>query len=381
VTLAPPWRRARPTLRLIDALSSAQAGDADGLAAALSADAAGVLAAAERHRCRAALGEAVRRSGIDERIPVASATVLRRTRLEALLATTRMHRALCAVIEALRETGAPFALLKGAARIYAGEPEAAYHTSDDVDVLVRRSDVAVVTAALLRRGYTDLPDAAAAEDFARHHHAVPLFPPAGSFPVEVHHALARADALSTPTDWEHLAPYFSAVDGPAGPVLRLGPVGSALHLAIHAIGLTRLRDVALLARTLRAFEPADFAALRAVVRAERRDPVRLEAAVLLAARIAGVPWSAAPAVRRYLRWALLREDMPPSLRGRCDAVEAYFAHPGAPWLALGGLVPWWSRGSGLLAAPARILGRCASNAVALLYGALMPSDDRGLGEG
>ena len=104
-----------------------------------------------------------------------------------------------------------------------------------------------------------------------------------------------------------------------------------------------------------------------------------DAAVLLAARIAAVPWDAAPAVRRYLRWALLREDLPPSLRGRCDAVEAYFAHPGAPWLALGGLVPWWSRGSGLLAAPARVVGRCASNAAALLYGALMPSDDRGLG--
>jgi hypothetical protein len=374
VKRTPPWRRARGTLRRIDALRCAQAGDAGGLARALDGGAADLLAAAERHRCAAALGEAVRRTGVGARIPAETAATLRQARIEALLATTRLHRALRAVVEALRESGLPFALLKGAARVYAGAPEAACHTSDDIDVLVQRDDLDAVVALLRRHGYRDDLAAAAREDFRGHHHAVPLVPPVGAFPIEVHHALAHPSALSIATGWERLAEHLVAVDGPAGTVLWLDPVGSALHLAIHAVGLTRLRDVALLARTLRALDPAALAALRAAVRAERSDPVRLEAPVLLAAHVAGLDWDAAPAVRRYLRWALLREDLPPALRGRCDAAEAYFAHPDRPWLALGGLVPWWSRGAGLLAAPGRIAGRCATNAAALLYGALMPDE-------
>jgi putative nucleotidyltransferase-like protein len=375
---AQPRRRARTTLRLIAALTAAEGNDAVAFAYAAAIDAAQLRAVDERHRCTAVLGEAARRHGVVDQLPAETGALMRRSRLEAVLAASRLHRAIGAVVELLGELAVPFALLKGAARIYAGTAEAACHVSQDIDVLVRRSDLEVVVEALLREGYTDAKRAAAVKDYGKHHHAVPLFPPAGAFPIELHHALAPPGSLSTVTDWDRLAPHLVGVDGPAGTVTQLDPVGTALHLGIHAIGFTRLRDVALLARALRGLDAGGLDALRAVVRSERRDPVRLEASFLLAARIAGIRWDAGIAVERYVRWALVREDLPVSLRDRCDALDAYVAHPGAPWPALRALVPWWSRGTAVAAVPGRIAGRCATNAAALIYAACMRGDDRGV---
>jgi hypothetical protein len=368
-----PRRRARTTLQLCEALAAAAASDAARLAASVTHELVGPGSSGERHRCVAVLGEAARRLGITQELPADVAAVIRQSCWKSVAATSRMDRALRAAIETLQEIGVPFALLKGAARVYAAAPEAAYHTSDDIDVLIAASDRDRVVTAMRRRGYTSTGDPAAAERrYRRHHHAVPLFPPDGAFPVELHDELAPPRTLSTGTHWTDLSHRLIPVTGPCGTLLRLDPVASALHLAIHAMGLRRLRDVVLLASALRSLDAADFEAFESIVRAERRDPVRLQASVALAARIAGIDWEAGRPVERYLRWALVREDLPAALRTRSDAVDNYFAFPHARWYACAGLIPWWSTGRDVAFAPLRSVGLCATNAAAIVYAALMP---------
>jgi hypothetical protein len=370
---AQPRLRRRAVPRLIDALSGACRNDAARLVRALDVDPEAFRVADERHRTAAAIGEAVRKLDATADISAGVATMLRRARLDAVLGATRMQRAVEATVEALRATGVPFALLKGAARVYAGDPEAAYHQSDDVDVLLRRADVDRVVAALIERGWTYRDDPASVERFARiHHHAASLFPPAGEFPLELHHALAPPGALSIATTWDALHAHLIPLEGPAGPVLRLDAVGTALHLAVHAIGLTRLRDTGLLARLLGKFGDAEREELRLWIGAERRDPVRLAAAVVLAAHVAGIEWPHARPVDAYIDWALRREDLPQRLRTRCDVVEARMAWPGSLAMSWLGLVPQWSHGAQQLALPLRIPARCIANVMAFAYSALMP---------
>lgn len=373
---ARPSQRARTVQRLVDALTGARRSDSLLLEQALSTNAERLRVADERHRCAALLGEAARRLAIVDRLPADVASLLRRARLNAVLGTSRMQRAVEHTIESLRTAGVPFVLLKGAARVYAGAPEAACHPSDDVDVLVRATDVDRAVTALRTSGWTYADDHATVERFRRHHHhAASLFPPSGEFPIELHHALAPPGSLSIATDWEALERYVVPVDGAAGTVLRLDPVGTALHLAIHAVGLTRLRDVALLAQSLVELSEDDHEVLRVAIDAEHRDGVRLAATAALAARIAGIDWPQNRAVDAYLWWAIRREDLPVSLRTRCDAAEAHMAGSRVRWSAGSRLIPWWSRGVQIVAVPPRFVARCASNAAALIYAARLPSHD------
>jgi hypothetical protein len=198
-----------------------------------------------------------------------------------------------------------------------------------------------------------------------------MYSPDGDFPVEIHHQLALPGTLSIDTAWNALRGYLVELDGAVGPVLRLDAFGTALHLAVHAAGLARLRDVALLAPLLAALSEAERAALQALIGAERRDPVRLAAPVALAARCAGLDWPERAGVERYIRWALRREDLPLRLRTRSDAAEIWFARPDAPWAALHHLAPWWERGARIGTLPVRIAARCAASAAALAYAARM----------
>lgn len=371
---AQPRRRERTVARLIDALSGAFRNDAQRLVRALDVDGEAFRAAADRHRTAAAIGEAVRKLDAGAGISPGIAAVLRRARLDAVIGTTRMQRAVEMTVGELRALGLPFALLKGAARVYGRTPESASHLSDDVDVLLRRTDVDRAVAGLIARGWTHRDDERDVEQYARsHHHAASLFPPSGGFPVELHHALAPPGSLSTATDWDALEPRLKPLDGRAGPVLALDATGTALHLAIHAIGFTRLRDIALLARLLRDLSEAERAVLRAAIDAESRDPVRLAAAAALAARVAGIEWPRVRRVDAYIDWALRREDLPVTLRDRCDVVEARMAWPRSVAMSWQGLVPQWSRGVQRLALPVRVAARAFTNLAAFAYAALMPA--------
>jgi hypothetical protein len=373
---ADPRGRYRATPRIVRAITAACAGDTVRLAAALTTDAEAFFRTDERHRTAAWLAERARAEAVYEHLPIEMATRLRRSRLEAALGTARMRPVLEATIAALHEAGLTFALLKGAARVYSGAPDAACHPADDIDVLLRPHDVDRAVAALLARGWTYREAPAEVERFRREeHHAASLFPPGGAFPVELHHALAPPRALSMRTDWDTLAPFLVPLECPVGNVLRLDAVGTALHLGIHAIGLTRLRDIALLALEMRRLTDAERAQLAGIVRAEQRDAIRLDAAFALAARVAGVAWPCTARAAAYIAWALRREDLPRRLRERCDVVEARAAWPGSRRMLFFALVPWWSLRDQRYAVPFRIAGRCVSNAVAALYAAALPAAD------
>lgn len=375
---AQPRRRQRTTQQVVSALTAAVRADAPQLARALAVDAQSFGIVDARHRVAAMLGDAARDLRVADGIPADMAGLLRRARLAAVLGAERMQRAVEKTMEVLEEAGIPFALLKGAARIYSATPQAGCHYSDDIDVLVKRADLRRALKALMDRGWTQRDNAAEIVHFERsHHHVASLFPPSGDFPVELHHALAPPGSLSTRTDWEALERRLVPLPRRSGLAFELDPVGTAIHLAIHAIGLTRLRDAALLAQLLRRLAPAQRAAVAEAIAAERQDPVRLSASAVLAARIAGLEWPHAPAADDYVDWALRREDLPHRLRLRCDVIEARTAWPWSVGMTLRCFIPWWSRGAQLLALPARVAGRFASNVAAFAYARLMRSPDDG----
>jgi hypothetical protein len=363
-----PRRRRRFTGPLAEALRLAQCGDRAGLTSALGRSLKFTTDNEARHRCAALLGEAARRLDIVHALAADTATQLRRARVNAMIGTTRMHGAVAKSVAVLAAAGIEFALLKGAARIHDGSPGAACHSSDDIDILVREDDVDAAVTAFLSNGWYQRESVTEVARFRReHHHAASLFPPEGDFPVEIHWALATPGALSTASDWHALRAFFIPVTVGSCTALQLDMAGTALHLAMHAIGLTRLRDIALLAGLLRTLTGEQRHTLTQIVASERREPTRLAASLVLAAYVAGIPWPSDRRINRYIRWALRREDLPIGMRMRSNAAEMYFAHPDTPWMALTDLVPWWSRGAQHCVVPARILGRSVSNAAAILY--------------
>ena len=373
---ADPQDRYRAMPRIVRAMTAALAHDGPALTAALTTDSTAFFSADARHRTAPWFAEQARALGILELLPTDMTTRLRRSRLRTALGTAHMRPVLEATITALHEAGLTFALLKGAARVYSGEADAACHPADDIDVLLRPHDVERAEAALLARGWTHQESPAEIERFRREeHHVAALFPPGGVYPVELHHALSPPRTLSTRTDWDALAPFLTALETPAGNVLRLNNLGTALHLGIHAAGLTRLRDIVLLALELRRLTEAERAQLADYVRAERSDRVRLDAAFALASTVAGTPWHAGAGADAYVSWALRREDLPRRLRERCDVVEARAAWPGSRRMFFSALVPWWSVRTQRLAVPFRIAGRCVSNTIAALYAAALPAGD------
>ena len=225
----------------------------------------------------------------------------------------------------------PYILLKGGARLAAGQPGADLQFSGDVDVLVPPEMIEPALAALRGAGYRELTDERERAKYAAvHHHRGALCPPNVDVPVEVHSALASQRLVSQCVDYSALAPYSELARGPHGEVRVLGRVGSAVHLAYHARDLHVWRDIVLLSRLLRSFDGAERARFDAFVRRERRDGLRLASAVAAADAIAFDTGSPNRSVRRYLAWATVREDLPSAIAhhdiaesviGRCPIPE------------------------------------------------------------
>ena len=324
---AMPWFRKRPFVALVQAMSAAVRGDKRAFDAALASVPAGqIAAAARRHGCSAMLVETASNLKSDRPAAEFLRRSLRETGRKVVLRGMAIKMQLNQVVTTLTRAQVPFVLLKGAARLYRDQPGATLHASADLDILVRADDLDTAAAALREQGYEERADEQRQARYReRHHHAAPLCPPGPGCAIELHVALAPPGNLSTPLDWEALETHMMSFDGPAGSVRCLDDLAAALHYAVHSIGLPRLRDSVLLAQLLRALTKTDLERLRQVVKSERIDPIRLDAAVTLAARMAGVGWPATGPVEEYLRWFLRREDVPQYFAHRSQLVEGWYA--------------------------------------------------------
>jgi hypothetical protein len=375
-----PWLRSRGYAALVEAMSSVEQRDAARLEGALAAvDADSLSRTARRHRCAALLLQGMHELAVtahhDELAqllqPVGRATVMQAFALRDQIAD---------VCRSLKAARIRFALLKGAARLYAGDPEADLHPSVDIDVLVDREQLDAAGVAMSASGYASRVSASRAAAYrAFHHHAAPLYPSSRGVPVELHTALGPSDGANPLLDWNELSPHLRAVDGPAGPVLCLDAFATALHLAIHSASLRRLRDTVVLAKLLAAADRPTLTALAEFAARRFADSIRVQASLALAADVAGIQMATLPEAARYVGWVFKREDLPQYIRDRCQFLDAWHA-AGARIRSLKSAFARpaldWSRSPTLVAAY-RFTGRMAAAICALGYACMLPSPRRG----
>jgi hypothetical protein len=151
--------------------------------------------------------------------------------------------------QCLKDAGIPIVLLKGAAYLAAGLPPARGRLCSDVDILVPRSQLRAVEAALRSHGYQDLELDTYDQRYYRTwmHELPPLKHRDRTAPVDVHHNILPLTGRLHP-DPEAL---FAAARPVAGSIFKvLGPEDMVLHSAAHffqdgdlAGGLRDLIDV------------------------------------------------------------------------------------------------------------------------------------------
>jgi len=250
----------------------------------------------------------------------------RRVRLTNAMQAERVLQRVADVARKLDAAGIDAIFLKGGARLAAAESDADLQFSGDVDVLVPESAGRRAVTVLRSAGYAETYGARRVAFFAeRLQHHAPLFAADSNVPVEVHVALVAPGRVTNALSYAQLAPFARTVTGPAGDVRVLDDVAAAVHLAYHARDFRVWRDIVLLARKLRAFTLVERARFDGIVAREKRDAVRVRAAVAAADAVAGKPQKLASPVARYLSWAVAREEMPALLRRRAHIVEAVVA--------------------------------------------------------
>jgi len=365
---AAPWRRHRLFAALRDSLTGYVRRDPGLIDAALHGVSVEALADfAERHACAPLLARAAALatpSPVTELFAARLQPFVRHSAVGSFL----MPRQIASIVTVLRDSEIPFALLKGTARLYADVPDAIFFPSHDVDALVPADCLDAAIATLRAKGYFFAAEAAEQARFrTSHHHVAPLYPPSmQGWYVELHSQLAAPGTLSTPTGWAALAPHFTTIDGPCGPVSVLDDFGTALHHAVHGFRFDRFRDAVVCALALRELDAAQLAALEEIAARESREPVRFSAFLTVAAEMAGVAWPEPSAdVRAYLGWLPRREDMPQTLGKRTQPLEAWFAS-GRQLSALDSSIVTADEGT-----PLRVAGRMALAPLALTYAALL----------
>lgn len=322
-----PRVRSATYARLFDALSAIIQNDAVALRRAIEAVPPWKLAAvARRHRVGAFLAANLDASASPYATALAQA--LQRERWASALTTRRLRTQVLEVNETLGKAGIECVLLKGAARLFRNDPGASLFDACDIDVLVDPGDVDAAAQALRATGYREYPRRDE-PDFRVHHHVAPLYPPRDGVPIEIHRALAPPSEVDQSWSLVDLAPYTQAVCHEGVSACVLDRVGTAIHLAVHAIKRPALRDLTLLALHLRTCSPVERVRVDRELRRETREGVPLRAAVALATRLAGIDWHEAPAIDRFADWMIEREDLPRPLRAYPQCVDAWLGARGS----------------------------------------------------
>lgn len=314
---------------LVEAVSACVSGDAGALARAFaSAPPREVYAAAVRHRCAGLLLSGIVQLRVRGGAAAELRPLLQRYAAACAVDSAQLPAQITALVRELKSAGVPHALLKTAARVYAGDARAQWSQTHDIDVLIPAIHTADALQAVQQAGYRQTAaDATVRAYRLHHHHLAPLAAPLGGKPLELHVALAPRRAFSTQAHWDTLFANFEEVSGEAGSVLRLDAFGRCVHMLLHGAGLYRLSDAAQIAAELRA-EPALLSRLANVAASETVQAVPVKAVLAMAARIAGMPFERDAAVDAYLDWVRVREDLPAAFRGRMHFVDAWYANGG-----------------------------------------------------
>ncbi len=182
--------------------------------------------------------QVLRDAGARPSVPSAIWRGFRRAYLLSRRRTLRSDRLALPLLSGLREAGVPVILLKGmhlSNQIYT---DPATRPMMDIDLLVRREDLAATVRVVEALGYSQdpgvLPFPVKPWKHAREdcHHLSPFFHPAGP-PIEIHHDL-EVPAVMPDIDldgvWQRAQPL--AVGGTGA--LALAPEDALLHLCLHA---------------------------------------------------------------------------------------------------------------------------------------------------
>jgi len=321
--------RARPFAALFDAVAACVQSDRDGLERALAGvPARRLFSQAVRHKCCGLLLYNI--ASLRIRTPELRELVelLRRYAGTAALDAVATRSQVLDILEILSEHSIPNALLKGSARLFAGDRITEWTHTFAIDVFVPHEAADAAASALLERGYRYQFDAATIAGYRRHHqHLAPLLPPGAGKPVELHVALMLSSYFSLRCDWHALKWHLEPMDE-SGSVLRLDAFGRALHMAMHGAGMYRLGDAAQMALELRS-DPDLYRRLYAFMSGECIQPIPLLGVLAAGAQLAGMDVDVEPAVRRYVEWTIAREDLPELCHNRMQLVDAWFANGGA----------------------------------------------------
>ena len=220
----------------------------------------------------------IEESGVLEKVPAAPRAHLLAARTVWRAQEEAVHREVAQIQKALARTGVDIVLLKGAAYLYAGLPAAFGRVFSDIDILVPRSTLPRVEAALMLRGWATTHHHPYDQRYYREwmHELPPLRHLSRQTVLDVHHAIVPPTARFKPDSAKLLA---AALTLPGHPGLKvLVPADMVLHSAAHLFLNEELshglRDLADLDGLLRHFgaQPGFWPALEA--RADEMDLVQ-----------------------------------------------------------------------------------------------------------
>jgi hypothetical protein len=164
-------------------------------------------------------------------VPPLALAHLRDAAVQSAAQSLQIGRELAYILEAFRSRDIPVIVLKGG---YLGQvvyKSFALRTMCDLDVMVRRDDLARAADVLTEHGY--LPQYAGVEDvdYARHHHLRPMARP-GGIRIEIHWSIAHP-AAPFAVDIDGLWARARRTEIAGVDVLALSPEDLLLHLCLH----------------------------------------------------------------------------------------------------------------------------------------------------
>ena len=291
-----------------------------------------LLRAAARHRCLGYLRRGILELGVRDDRAKALADAVREYASKAAIQAYAVRIQLNQLVETLDAAAVPFALLKGAARLFRGNKEADYSTMYDLDILIpnvevhRAADVLRHTR-LPRNGFPRKHSRATGLDIItsrRSTHKGRGFPSNSTCNLP-------GPGCSPCRRTGKRASHTSNASSDRLPKLNVSMRSEAQYiLSIHGAGIKRLHDAIMLSKIMRGDSNIPKRVSMAIA-SERWQPIALQSVVALSSQMAGLQPRMTPQVERYLAWVMRREDLSPYVRDRSQFTDAWYSNGGKLW--------------------------------------------------